>query len=190
MPDEDFIVFESVTLQNLRIIHVIDMRKKSLIRVGRGNDADIRVTDISVSRYHAKLNKSEDGSYYIEDNLSKFGTLLMLRKPYKLQKNKTNYLQMGRTIIQIRTTSVGDDSENPYHNEKDEERTCMEILCCHAKKKDDRKKKKSPEELLDNKEDSVLYPGEFDTFDFTKLTDEDNSAEKSERSDEDDKLPT
>ena len=92
VPDEDFLVFESVTLQNLRIIHVIDRRRKNLIRVGRGNDADIRVTDISVSRYHAKLNKSDDGSYYIEDNQSKFGTLLMLRKPYKLQKNKTNYL--------------------------------------------------------------------------------------------------
>lgn len=166
------------------------MRKKALIRVGRGNDADIRVTDISVSRYHAKLNKSEDGSFYIEDNQSKFGTLLMLRKPYKLLKNKTNYLQMGRTIIQIRTTSVGDDSENPYHDEKDEERTCMEILCCQAKKKEDRKKKKTPEKQLDDKEDSEVYPGEFDTFDFTKLTDEDNSAEKSERSDEDDKNPT
>ena len=98
---------------------------------------------------------------------------------------------MGRTIIQIRTTSIGDDSENPYHNDKDEERTCMEILCCQsAKKKDDRKKKKTTVELSDIKEDSEVYPGEFDVFDFTKLTDEDNSAEKSERSDEDDKNPT
>ena len=43
---------------------------------------------------------------------------------------------------------------------------------------------------MDEREDAEVYPGEFDTFDFTKLTDEDNSAEKSERSDEDDKNPT
>ena len=192
VPDENFLVFESVTLQNLRIIHVIDMRRKSFIRVGRGNDADIRVTDISVSRYHAKLNRSEDGSFYIEDNLSKFGTLLMLRKPYKLLKNKTNYLQMGRTIIQIRTTSAGDDSENPYHDEKNEKRTCMEVLCCQApKKKDDRKVKKNREKNVEDKLDSEIYPGEFDPFDFSKLIEEDNSSDKSVKSDdEDDKNPT
>lgn len=55
-PLENFIVLESVTLQNIRIIHVIDMKNKSMIKVGRGHDADIRVTDISVSRFHAKIH--------------------------------------------------------------------------------------------------------------------------------------
>ena len=32
------------------------MDRKSIIKVGRGHDADIRVTDISVSRFHAKIN--------------------------------------------------------------------------------------------------------------------------------------
>jgi pSer/pThr/pTyr-binding forkhead associated (FHA) protein len=52
------------------------MQERQFIRVGRGHDADIRVTDISVSRFHAKINRSEDGSFYVEDNKSKFGTLL------------------------------------------------------------------------------------------------------------------
>lgn len=75
-PDEDFIVMESVTLQNIRIVHVICMNDKNYIRVGRGHDADIRVTDISVSRYHARINRNDDGDYFVEDNKSKFGTLV------------------------------------------------------------------------------------------------------------------
>ena len=67
---------ESVTLQNIRIVHVISMKNRSYIRVGRGHDADIRVTDISVSRFHALINRNEDGDFFVEDNKSKFGTLM------------------------------------------------------------------------------------------------------------------
>lgn len=68
------------------------MMKKNNIRVGWGHDADIRVTDISVSRFHAKINKSDQGEFFIEDNKSKFGTLIQLRKPYMLDKQLNNYI--------------------------------------------------------------------------------------------------
>ena len=42
--------------------------------MGRGSDCEIKISDISVSRTHARLIK-EDGNYYIEDLESKFGTL-------------------------------------------------------------------------------------------------------------------
>ena len=75
-PESDFLVLESVTLQNIRIVHVINMKNEKLIKIGRGHDVDIRVTDISVSRYHGKINRNENGEFFIEDNKSKFGTLL------------------------------------------------------------------------------------------------------------------
>ena len=102
VPDSDFLVLESVTLQNIRIVHVIQMKNRAFIRVGRGHDADIRVTDISVSRFHAKINRSIDGEYFVEDNKSKFGTLIQIRKPFQMFKNKVNYVQMGRTFLQIK----------------------------------------------------------------------------------------
>lgn len=50
---------------------------KSFVRLGRGNDNDIRVNDISVSRIHAFIRRdSKDNSIYLEDNTSKFGTLV------------------------------------------------------------------------------------------------------------------
>ena len=35
---------------------------------------------------------SETGEFYVEDNRSKFGTLIQLRKPFMLDKNRNNYI--------------------------------------------------------------------------------------------------
>jgi pSer/pThr/pTyr-binding forkhead associated (FHA) protein len=46
--------------------------------MGRGHESEVRVCDISVSRCHALLKyKAEKGMFYLEDNLSKFGTLVI-----------------------------------------------------------------------------------------------------------------
>lgn len=106
------------------------MKDRPFIRVGRGHDADIRVTDISVSRFHAKINMSETGEFYVEDNRSKFGTLIQLRKPYMLDKNRNNYIQMGRTTltINIEDTNAAKVSQGPGEFIKN-------VLCCKKSKK-------------------------------------------------------
>lgn len=45
------------------------------IKLGRGHECEIRITDISVSRNHA-LIKNVNGFFYVFDNKSKFGTLV------------------------------------------------------------------------------------------------------------------
>lgn len=62
------------------------------IKLGRGHDADVRITDISVSRFHAIFKKSPKGYFYIEDNNSKFGTLALVRNPILLSSNDSNYI--------------------------------------------------------------------------------------------------
>ena len=71
------------------------------IRLGRGHDADVRVTDISVSRLHAVIKKTNKGYFYIEDNSSKFGTLALVKNPVMLSFNEPNFLQAGRTMLEI-----------------------------------------------------------------------------------------
>jgi pSer/pThr/pTyr-binding forkhead associated (FHA) protein len=57
--------------------------------MGRGHESEIRVCDISVSRCHA-LVKYKNGRYYLEDNLSKFGTLVIPQKEHiDLQPDRT-----------------------------------------------------------------------------------------------------
>lgn len=80
--DKKFLWLESLTFEknSSRMVHVImpDDHQKSF-KMGRGHESDLRVSDISVSRCHAILKYDVNGSdkYYIEDNLSKFGTLVL-----------------------------------------------------------------------------------------------------------------
>ena len=60
--------------------------------IGRGHDAHVRVTDISVSRLHAVLLKSVEGFYYLTDNDSKFGTLALVRTPLQLLPDQKTQL--------------------------------------------------------------------------------------------------
>lgn len=76
------------------------MDSRDFIKVGRGHDSEVRITDISVSRCHALIKKSSKGDYVLEDNNSKFGTLVQIRKPYMLSKSGVNYFQLGRTLIE------------------------------------------------------------------------------------------
>jgi pSer/pThr/pTyr-binding forkhead associated (FHA) protein len=71
-----YIVLESVSTSVSKVIHVVNMIKQRKFFFGRGNEADVRVTDISVSRLHASVFKSAQGYFYLCDNKSKFGTLL------------------------------------------------------------------------------------------------------------------
>jgi pSer/pThr/pTyr-binding forkhead associated (FHA) protein len=66
--------------------------------IGRGHDSDMRVSDISVSRCHAVI-KYEKGRFQLEDNLSKFGTLVLANDPFSLQLNHTTAIQIGRSVI-------------------------------------------------------------------------------------------
>mmetsp|Transcript_23772 Transcript_23772/g.23471 ORF Transcript_23772/g.23471 Transcript_23772/m.23471 type:complete len:133 (+) Transcript_23772:295-693(+) len=84
------------------------MEGRDFIKVGRGHDSEVRVTDISVSRCHALIKKSQKGTYVMEDNQSKFGTLVLIRQPYCLVKGGTNYLQMGRTLLEIQIKEPSD----------------------------------------------------------------------------------
>jgi pSer/pThr/pTyr-binding forkhead associated (FHA) protein len=77
------------------------MEDREFIKVGRGHDAEVRITDISVSRCHALIKKSSRGDYVVEDNTSKFGTLVLVRKPIILSRSQTNYVQLGRSIVEL-----------------------------------------------------------------------------------------
>lgn len=77
------------------------MSTKNIIKIGRGVDTDLRINDISVSRVHAFI-KLENGGFYLEDNHSKFGTLVLLNKPLILNKNNANVdIQCGRTVLKF-----------------------------------------------------------------------------------------
>ena len=101
--DEDYIILESLNQMkencNIKSIHVIQLTGDELT-IGRGHESDVRINDISVSRKHAILKyNSEEGTLLLRDLKSKFGTLILIKKPL-LIKEKKIHLQIGRTYIE------------------------------------------------------------------------------------------
>lgn len=79
--------------------HIISLnQEKNSIRLGRGSDSDVRISDISVSRCHAIIKHKNTG-FYVEDNMSKFGTLIWVRKPIALDILNTLAIQVGRSVM-------------------------------------------------------------------------------------------
>jgi len=100
--------------------------------MGRGHESDLRINDISVSRCHA-LIKYKDNKFLLEDNLSKFGTLVLVKNKTNLVPGFNKAVQVGRTVINFSVKSslasgkIGEASKkiskpvltNLYKNEKD-----------------------------------------------------------------------
>lgn len=96
----NFLVLESLIHEKntSRIINIVMPNEdKKEFKLGRGHESDMRISDISVSRYHAKLMCREDG-YYLEDNNSKFGTLALVTD-VKITPASSLAVQVGRTAV-------------------------------------------------------------------------------------------
>lgn len=53
--------------------------RQDILKIGRGNDCQIKLSDISISRSHARL-MHRGGQFYIKDLGSKFGTLSLVKE--------------------------------------------------------------------------------------------------------------
>ena len=104
----EFIVLESMRADKHRakFIHIISFDTKENINIGRANECELSIAELSVSRYHCILHK-DGGEVFIEDNSSKFGTLILVQNtdlvisdllPLNLQINKT-YITIKIPII-------------------------------------------------------------------------------------------
>ena len=79
---DNYLTLESLTLdrQNNKFIYVISLDKERKIKIGRGHEARVLLSDISVSRIHCIMTV-ENNQVFIEDNDSKFGTLVLVQTP-------------------------------------------------------------------------------------------------------------
>ncbi len=114
-PENNYLVLEAINKEKTehRYLYIIHMKDKQIIKLGRANDSDVRISDISVSRSHANL-KLFEGSFYLEDNCSKFGTLLQIPENFVVYPNKQLALQIGRNFILFQM-----------------KKTCLAILRCY-----------------------------------------------------------
>jgi len=135
-PKTNYVVLESLfqsTTQAAqpiqKTLHVVNFNQQQQIKIGRGHDNDLRISDISVSRCHTLLRKGAAGTVIVEDNQSKFGTLVLVKQPLVMSEHFTYYLQSGRSIMKIQPTQewgLFQGILKPNFNRKyeTEEKTC------------------------------------------------------------------
>ena len=95
---KEFIVLESIQTINeekIKYIHIISLDNKKTIIIGRDNECELSLNNLFISRYHCFISK-RDGELFLEDNLSKYGTLVLIQNnniimsdllPLKIQIN-------------------------------------------------------------------------------------------------------
>ena len=98
---KNYLILESLTLDKHKnkFLYVISLENNKKIKLGRGHDSDILLSDISVSRIHCVIS-TENKNVYIEDNNSKFGTLILIQSPtIQMVENLPLFFQVGRTFF-------------------------------------------------------------------------------------------
>ena len=148
---EEFIVLESVGIYNkekIKYIHIISFDNKNTIFIGRTKECELSLNDLAVSRYHCFIRKI-DGELFLEDNLSKYGTLVLIQNnnmiindlvPLKLQINQifiklkiklpVNFKCCGYSMYQ-------NTSESRKYDYQIQNRKCFDVLSYFIIKEDD-----------------------------------------------------
>ncbi len=100
--DFNYIIFDSFQMDKLykgfRYVIKFDFIKNIII--GRGNEANIIINDISISRKQCEFIINYNGDVILNDLNSKFGTLILIQnKILPILKNQKLNIQIGRTFI-------------------------------------------------------------------------------------------
>ena len=153
---EEFLVLESMRADKhkAKFIHIISYDKKSSINIGRANECELSISELSVSRFHCIIHKDE-GELFLEDNSSKFGTLVLIQNnnmymndyvPLKVQTNKT-YIKF-KIVKPFKISCCRDPYifESKKYDYQIQNRKCFDILSYFIIKEDDPNQTEKEEE--------------------------------------------
>lgn len=86
-PNQNYLVLESISVDKptSKSIYIMTPTENNTVyRVGRANDQDLRIGDISSSRAHAQIIFN-GSNFTIKDNMSKFGTMVQIKNKLVLK---------------------------------------------------------------------------------------------------------
>ena len=135
---EEFIVLESMKLdkEKVKYIHLVSLDKKIIVNIGRSRECELSVPELSVSRFHCMIHK-EDGELYLEDNSSKFGTLVLIQNnnlimndliPLRIQVNRTFIKFKVKTPFYSNCCSCSNNLGIKKYDYQVQNRKCFDIL--------------------------------------------------------------
>ena len=138
--NDSFIILESYPKEGSRnetqkSIYICKTGDKKTLNIGRAQQNELRIHDISISRNHAEISITNESKLYIRDVKSKFGTLVLVKSPEIIPEDKltVSTYQIGRTVF-------------IFNNPGKEEKSLGKALCAKLggkkklKKKDNKSK--------------------------------------------------
>mmetsp|Transcript_7432 Transcript_7432/g.7308 ORF Transcript_7432/g.7308 Transcript_7432/m.7308 type:complete len:122 (+) Transcript_7432:677-1042(+) len=101
-PTKSYILIEDYRPDNRQShgLHVVSLDEGQFSLIGRGHECDLKLSDISVSRHHARI-KFVNNQFIIEDQNSKFGTLLQSKKTVPITSHQDVAIQVNRTVLHL-----------------------------------------------------------------------------------------
>lgn len=106
-----FMVLENMTRDaqhgGSRGLHVISLADRAL-KLGRSHDSGLRIADVSISRLHATIH-FKHGNFVLEDNNSRFGTFVAMKRARRLEPGTQLSVQTGRTVLKLTAASTALD---------------------------------------------------------------------------------
>ena len=161
---KNYISFENLTLdkQKNKFIYVINLDNKKEVKIGRGHEANILLSDISVRRVHCVLNVYNK-NVYLQDNEAKYGTLVLVQTPrLNIIDNIDLNLQIGRSFINCKNKTPFKlfkccDNNNEVINynsyfKQNSKKIGMKKIHTVKTEIDEEEKEKEKEFILENKE--------------------------------------
>ena len=96
-PKGNYLILEAACEKSKSVMMIQNIPPEG-IKLGRGHECEIRITDISVSRNHA-LIKFVNNNFMVFDNKSKFGTLVRYDGMSMDVGKGSRGVQIGRTTL-------------------------------------------------------------------------------------------
>ena len=99
---EDYIVLDRISDDKSSSFRFIVKFSKKILKIGRGLDMNLILDDLSISRNQCQMEINENGDVYLQDNNSKFGTLVLVQaKSIEILKGENLTIQVGRSFFDI-----------------------------------------------------------------------------------------
>jgi pSer/pThr/pTyr-binding forkhead associated (FHA) protein len=186
---EEFFVLESMRADKhkAKFIHILSLDKKNSINIGRANECELSISELSVSRFHCIIHKDE-GDLFLEDNSSKFGTLVLIQNnnmymndliPLRIQINKTFVKLKVSLPFKFTCCKEPYTMEARKYDYQVQNRKCFDILSYFIIKENDTKVEYDEEEkeINNNKKEDLIDDDDNKNMKEEKNEDEDYKNE-------------
>jgi hypothetical protein len=116
LPDDtNYLILESLTYikekKNLKNIFVIKLTNNE-VTFGRHEKNDMVDSDITISRYHAKIIFNPESGEVNIISTGKYGVLVLVKDNLKMEDDEKIYLQVGKTFARIEQKEINDEGKS------------------------------------------------------------------------------